>query len=151
MDWHGNQIEVLKHEWIDHYFKLPPWGRGLWIGVLTAAVGFALDIILHACSESWLIDRIGKNVLEGIAIGFVAFKLSCLRDKRIRHRMKEIEFMNHHIRNAMHTIRLATTEIVDPHVRLSLIDSSLQRVVTTLSRITHASDHIDRGASGHAA
>jgi hypothetical protein len=62
--------------------------------------------------------------------------MSRLREKRIKRRMREIDFLNHHNRNAMQTITLAATE------RVATIDLSVRRVVETLSAISRESDEL---------
>jgi len=56
--------------------------------------------------------------------------------------MKEIGFLNHHIRNAMHTIELAATAIADHQQRVSVIHGSVCRVVETLSSVNRQSDEL---------
>jgi hypothetical protein len=55
--------------------------------------------------------------------------------------MREIGFLNHHIRNAMQAIELAATGITDAQHRAA-VDVSVRRVVETLSRINRESDQL---------
>ena len=69
--------------------------------------------------------------------------MSRLREKRIKRRMREIDFLNHHIRNAMQTISLAATDTADAQERMSMIDMSVRRVVETLSAISRENDELN--------
>ena len=149
MERRKNRIDVWKDTWIDRYFDLPLWGRAVLIGVLAALLGLALDEAAHAFGHPWFLERILENILEGFVIGFVVFRLSCLREKRMERRMREIGFLNHHIRNAMQTITLATTEMADAQQRMAMIDLSVRRVVETLSRINRESDELTLESRAH--
>jgi ribosomal protein S7 len=82
--------------------------------------------------------------VEGLVIGLVVFRLYRLREQRMTRRMREIGFLNHHIRNAMQTIELAAREIGDTQQRVA-VDLSVRRVVETLSRINRESDELENG------
>jgi len=56
--------------------------------------------------------------------------------------MREIGFLNHHIRNAMQTITLAAQQTTDVQVRMAMIEQSVRRVIATLSRINRESDEL---------
>jgi hypothetical protein len=56
--------------------------------------------------------------------------------------MKEIGFLNHHIRNAMQLIELADSNIKDPKERTEVVDRCVRRVVETLRRVSRESDEL---------
>jgi hypothetical protein len=142
MERRKNHLDAWKDSWIDHYFDLSLWSRAILIGVLAALLGFGLDLAAHALRNPWLLERILENTVEGFAIGSVVYWLSRLREKRMDRRMREIGFLNHHIRNAMQTIELAATGIQDAAERMNIINVSVRRVVKTLSQITRESDEL---------
>jgi len=142
MERRKNRIRHWKDTWIDHYFDLPLWARALLVGILAALVGVALDEAAHLSGYVWFSERLLENGVEGLVIGFLVFWLSRLREKRMERRMREIGFLNHHIRNAMQAIKLAATGIADPKQR-EAVDLSVRRVVETLSRINRESDELD--------
>jgi hypothetical protein len=130
-----NRIGAWKATWIDRYFfDLPLWGRAVLIGILAALVGVALDEAAHLSGYVWFSERLLENAVEGLVVGFLVFWLSRLREKRMERRMREIGFLNHHIRNAMQTIEFAATDIADAQ-RREAVDLSIRRVVETLSKI----------------
>lgn len=143
MDRRKNRIRDWKDTWIDHYFDLPLWGRALLIGLLAALLGVTLDELSHLFGYPWYLERLLENTVEGIVIGVVVFWLSGLREKRMERRMKEIGFLNHHIRNAMQAIKLAATGIADAQERVAVIDLSVRRVVETLARINREGDELE--------
>jgi len=135
-----NHIDCWKESWLDHYFDMPLWGRAILVGFLAALLGFALDGIAHLFGYPWFLERLGENVLEGAVIAVVVFWLSRLREERIEHRMREIGFLNHHIRNAMQVIELAAKGIDDAGQRHAVIGLSIHRVVDALSRMNRKTD-----------
>lgn len=151
MERRKTRIDVWKDTWIDHYFDLPLWGRALLIGFLAGLLGFALDGIAHVFGYPWFYERLSENFVEGLVIGLVVFQLNRLREQRMERRMREIGFLNHHIRNAMQTIELAATEIGDARQRVA-VDVSVRRVIETLSRINRESDESNlEGSPNYAA
>lgn len=142
MERRKNHLDLCQATWIDQYFDLPLWQRAFLIGLLAALLGVTLDKAAHALGYAWMVERLLENVLEGIVIGMIVYWLGRLREKRIERRMKEIGFLNHHIRNAMHTIELAASAIADHQQRVSVIHGSVCRVVETLSRVNRQSDEL---------
>jgi hypothetical protein len=128
--------------WIDRYLYLPCKSRAILVGFLAALMGIATDEALHALNYPWFSERVLENALEGVVIGAVVFWLSNLREKRMERRMREIGFLNHHIRNAMQTIALAAIETTDAQQRVAMIDTSVRRVVESLARINSESDEL---------
>lgn len=133
---------VWKHTWVDRFFDLSLWDRAFVMGLLAALLGLALDKAAHVFGYPWMVERVFENVLEGVIIGVIVYWLGRLRQKRIERRMREIGFLNHHIRNAMHTIELAATAIADQQQRVSVIHGSVCRVVETLSKVNRESDEL---------
>ena len=142
MERRKNHIDVWKDTWVDHYLDLPCKGRAVLVGLLAALFGVALDEAAHAFKYPWFVERVLENALEGLVIGLIVFWLGCLHDKRMERRMREIGFLNHHIRNAMQTISLAATETEDTQQRVAVIDMSVRRVVETLSKVNRESDEL---------
>jgi len=142
MERRKNRFEAWKGTWMDHYFDLTCKSRAVLVGIVVAALGIAMDEAARVFEYPWFFERVLENVLEGLVIGLVVYWMSCLREKRIERRMREIGFLNHHIRNAMQTITLAATEIPDAQQRMAMIDLSVRRVVETLSRINRESDEL---------
>ena len=148
MERRKNRVDVWKDTWIDHYFDLPLWGRAVLVGSLAALLGFALDEAAHVFGYPWFYERLSENAVEGLVIGLVVFRLYRLREQRMARRMREIGFLNHHIRNAMQTIEWAVKEVAYTRQRVTMIDLSVRRVVQTLSRISRESDELSV-ESGH--
>jgi hypothetical protein len=146
-----NHHDFWKDTWIDRYFDLPLWGRAVLIGFLAAVLGVGLDEMAHAFGYPWFFERLIENATEGIVIGAVVFWLSLLREQRIERRIREIGFLNHHIRNAMQTIELATMHIADAGERQTVIDLSVRRVTETLYRIGRESDELSLESGLHSA
>jgi hypothetical protein len=141
MERRKDRFDAWKYHWIDRYFDLPCMDRAFLVGFLAALLGFALDQVAHLFGYPWYVERLVENVVEGLVIGGFVYWLSCLRERRLLRRMREIGFLNHHIRNAMQAIELAATGITDAQHRAA-VDVSVRRVVETLSRINRESDQL---------
>jgi hypothetical protein len=140
MERRKNHISAWKDSSIDRYFDLPLWGRAILVGFLAGLLGFALDGVAHLLKYPWYWERLLENTVEGVVIGIVVLKLSRLREQRMERRMREIGFLNHHIRNAMQTIELAAAkQMADAQYRTA-VDQAIRRVIGTLSRINRESD-----------
>jgi hypothetical protein len=131
-----------KHKWIDRFFDYPLWGRAVLLGILAGLLGFVLDEISHAFGYPWFYERLLENLIEGLVIGYVVYWLSNLRDRRLKRRVTEVGYMNHHIRNAMQAIELAVTNIADARQRLAVVQEAVARVTDTLAKITDDTDEI---------
>jgi hypothetical protein len=132
-------VDVWKATWIDHFFDLPLWARGLLVGFMAGLLGLILDVAAHAFGYPWFYERVFENAVEGLFIAVVVFWLSLLREKRRQRRMREIGYLNHHIRNAMQAIELAVQNAADAQERM-VIDLSVRHVIETLSRISRGND-----------
>ena len=143
MERRKNHIDAWKQSWIDRYLDLPCKGRGVLVGLVTVALGVAMDEATRVFEYPWFFERVLENVFEGLVIGYVVYWMGLLRERRMERRMREIGFLNHHIRNAMQTITLAATEMADAQQRMAIIDQSVRRVVETLSTISRESDELN--------
>jgi len=149
MERRKNHFNVWKNTWIDRYLDLPCKGRAVLVGLVAAGLGVIMDEAARAFEYPWFFERVLENLVEGLVIGLVVYWMSRLREKRMERRMREIGFLNHHIRNAMQTITLATTEMADAQQRMAMIDLSVRRVVETLSRINRESDELTLESRAH--
>ena len=138
-----NQLNIWKDTCIDRFLNLSCKGRAVLVGLVIAVLGVAMDEAARAFEYPWFFERVLENVVEGVVIGFVVYWMSRLREKRIERRMREIDFLNHHIRNAMQTISLAATDTADAQERMAMIDLSVRRVVATLSAISRENDELN--------
>jgi hypothetical protein len=141
MERRKNRFETWKVTWMDHYFDLTCKSRAVLVGIVVAALGIAMDEAARVFEYPWFFERVLENVLEGLVIGLVVYWMSCLREKRIERRMKEIGFLNHHIRNAMQAIQLVTAQMPDTQQR-EAVDRCISRVVAALSRINREEDEL---------
>lgn len=136
-------IGIWNVKWISHYFDLTLLGRAALLGFLAALLGFILDEAARLFGYPWFYERFLENAVEGLLIGVIVFWLSILREERMQRRMREVAYLNHHIRNAMQTIELVSVGMADTQQRLALINLSVRRVTETLSRISRETDELD--------
>ena len=136
-------IGIWNVQWINHYFDLTLWSRAVVVGILAALLGLILDEAARLFGYPWFYERFLENAVEGLFIGVIVFWLSILREGRMQRRMREIAYLNHHIRNAMQTIELVSVGIADAQQRMELINVSVRRVTKTLSRISRETDELN--------
>jgi hypothetical protein len=137
-----NQLNIWKDTCIDRFLNLSCKGRAVLVGLVIAVLGVAMDEAARVFEYPWFFERVLENVFEGLVIGFVVYWMGRLREKRMERRMREVGFLNHHIRNAMQAIKLAATETADAQARTEMIDRSVRRVVETLSAISRENDEL---------
>jgi hypothetical protein len=140
MEHQENRVESWRDSYVDHFLGLPLWVRIALVAVLGALVGMALDEALHVFGYNWLAEREVENVVEGLVVAASVYWLSHLHHKRMMRRVKEINFLNHHVRNAMQAIELAVSGIQDSKRRMEVVDLSVRRVIETLSKVSRESD-----------
>ena len=150
MERRKNSVGVWTAAWMDHYFDLPLWGRAVLMGFVAALLMFVMDEVAHLFGYPWYMERLLENALEGIVVGFIVFWLGSMRKKRMERRMREIAFLNHHIRNAMQAIAFAATGISDAEER-EAVEASVRRVVETLSKINRETNELTLSGFHYAA
>src|SRR5512133_944547 len=85
----------------------PPFVQALLFGVFTAALLILLEqfSLRLGLSQS---QRIVDDVAGGLIAGLIVFAYARVRTSYIEDRLKTVELMNHHIRNALQVIRYAS-------------------------------------------
>jgi hypothetical protein len=132
----------------------PPWThdhrRPFWIqavifaGVVMVA-GLLLDIVIHRLYQTpfplqWWKERLWENSIEGALAGVIAYFILSIRERRIQKRLREIAYLNHHIRNALTTIVLSQEFEMDTKQRITMVRDSSDRIQRCLTRISRQAD-----------
>src|SRR2546423_6872933 len=105
-----------------------PFGRLTLSLLLAAAVfafGFTVDhIVTHYVTTpvvSWLDDIVSASVA-----GLLVFFYSRQRDRVLAERLKVIDLMNHHVRNALQVI--VNAQFSMPEEQVEVIDTAVKRI-----------------------
>jgi hypothetical protein len=117
--------------------RMPAWCLALLLGgvVLLSATG--LDFLLEKRSKAFLGNIDASAVMAAVIAALLFYRMLWQereRRKGIRRRLETIRDMNHHIRNAVHTIAL-TSYIPQNEETVKALDDSLYRVDWALREI----------------
>lgn len=113
----------------------PPIVQALLFGAFTAILLTMLEqMSLHLGLSGT--ERIVDDVAGGIIAGLVVFTYARLRTSYIEERLRTVDLMNHHIRNALQVIRYASyLQPENPQVEqvenaINRIDWALREILT---------------------
>lgn len=129
------------HHWLEGFFEFRPWGRAIILGSLAMGISLFLDEMCHFMGLAWHWERVVEDGLQGLGVGLIVWCLARLHDKRVARRMKEIGFLNHHIRNSLQAIELAAVRVNDPEC-LAVVKASVERAVVSLSKINRGDEDL---------
>jgi hypothetical protein len=117
--------------------RMPAWCLGLLFGGVVLFTATGLDFLLEKRSPSFLGNIDASAVVAAVVAALLFYRMlwhERERRKAIRRRLETIRDMNHHIRNAVHTIAL-TSYIPQNEETVKVIDDSLHRVDWALREI----------------
>jgi hypothetical protein len=131
----------------------PPFVQALLFGAFTAMLLILLDrlSIRFGLSES---QRIVDDLAGGLIAGLVVFGYARVRTSYLEDRLKTVELMNHHIRNALQVIRYASylqpenQQVEQVESAINRIDWALREILT--GRVTSYDDKHDDNSSAAA-
>jgi len=117
--------------------RMPAWCLALLFGGVVLFTATGLDFVLEKRSLSFLSNIDASAVVAAVVATLLFYRMlwhERERRKAIRRRLETIRDMNHHIRNALHTIALASY-IPQNQETVKAIDDSLHRVDWALREI----------------
>ena len=131
----------------------PPVVQALLFGVFTAVLLVLLDqlSIRLGPSES---ERILDDLAGGLIAGLVVFAYARVRTSYIEERLRTVELMNHHIRNALQVLRHAgyiqpeSQQVAEVEDAINRIDWALREILT--GRVTTYDENHDDDSSAAA-
>jgi hypothetical protein len=131
----------------------PPPVQALLFGVFTAALLVLLDqfSMRLGLSES---QRIVDDLAGGLIAGLAVYAYARVRTSYIEQRLKTVELMNHHIRNALQVIRHAgyiqpeSQQMAEVESAINRIDWALREILT--GRVTTYDEEHDDDSSAAA-
>jgi hypothetical protein len=103
-----------------------------WLALAVFAFGFSVDhIVTHYVTVpivSWLDDIVSASVA-----GLLVFFYSRRSDRMLAQKLKVIDLMNHHVRNALQVI--VNAEFSMPPDQVAVIDRAVKRIDWALRKI----------------
>jgi hypothetical protein len=120
--------------------RQPYWERAFILGCIVTVVGLALDMLAHWVTEPWWCERLSSNVLQGICAGIFAYFIILDRERRIDRRFREVAYLNHHVRNALHAIGMSQEVAMETKQRIGMVRESSERIQRCLEKISRDED-----------
>jgi hypothetical protein len=122
------------------YDRSPLVMKAVIFALITLTVGLCLDDLMHLMGLSWLWERLIENLLEAVVIFLVSYSILKSREMRVKKRFQEVGYLNHHIRNALSVIELASTLAGEAEEKLALIGQQSKRIQRCLEKISREED-----------
>jgi hypothetical protein len=112
---------------------LSPRLTAIMFGLLVTAIFFVVDrlSVYYGLSES---QRVVDDLCGGIAIGLLVYRYERNRLKYLHDKLKTIELMNHHVRNALQVI-VGTVYARGKDQQLDTIRTSVTRIEWALREV----------------
>jgi hypothetical protein len=110
--------------------------RAIFWGVLVVFVGFWLDSLVGLIPLSRLTERIAGNVIEGVFFTVLIWAFINARQKRRQRRLKEMTYLNHHIRNSLTVIEFAEGQATQPPQHAEMVKKASRRIRRCIERIS---------------
>ena len=114
-------------------FRFPPGVSAVIFGSVVVIVLFATDQLSkhYGLSEP---QRILDDLFGGIIAGLLIYRYEYSRSKYLNERLKTIELMNHHVRNALNVI-VASVYVHGHNKQLNEIQISVNRIDWALREV----------------
>lgn len=117
--------------------RLPAWTQALALGTTVLLIAAGLDCLLQKPSKSFVSCIDPSSVVAALVATLLSYRMLRYERQRreaIRRRLEVIGEMNHHVRNAIHTIVLSAHFPQNDEL-VKAINESVQRVDWALKEI----------------
>jgi hypothetical protein len=106
-------------------------------GVLTLGFIFGIDMMWHSGARwEWFWGRLARAFVESCGISLFAAYLYHLQDKRRR----QVQYLNHHIRNALSLISMADHLPPNSEQRKTAVRGASRRICSVLEQMSRDED-----------
>jgi len=109
------------------------------VGVLVASLGIALFALSHYRQTPWYTAAAIAGVAQGLMLTFLVTLVLEQRRKRSIRRTLELAFLNHHIRNAITQITMASN-VIEREEQQRFMREAAERISETLFRVANSED-----------
>jgi hypothetical protein len=99
---------------------------------------FGLDLLSDLLGQGWLGEHIPGDILAAAVLAVIGSQISHLREERILRRERQVQYLNHHVRNA-----LALIKMVEPHLEgkdAVAIRSASDRICLVVEQLSRDED-----------
>jgi hypothetical protein len=86
--------------------------RAVVYGFTAFLIIFGIDLIWHYVARlSWMGQTLAADIVEATALAIIAAHLSRLREERVLRRQRQVQYLNHHVRNALALIAMLEQQL----------------------------------------
>lgn len=120
------------------YLRLTEQSRvvcALVYGLTAFVVIMGIDLLGHLIPWNWTDEVMTTDILEAAFLGIIAAYLSKQREERVLRRHRQVQYLNHHVRNALTLIGMVEHQLEkDQATAVHNASHRIREVVEQLSR-----------------
>lgn len=121
------------------------WMGAILFGCIVFVLGSTLDVIVHRIYENsfapeWWAERGVENAIEAVLAGIIAYFIILDRERRVEKRIREIRYLNHHVRNALFPLVMSQGVAMETKKRIEIIRDSSERIQRVLEKLSREED-----------
>jgi membrane protein implicated in regulation of membrane protease activity len=106
---------LLIERTIEQYLRLTEQSqlkRTIVYGLTAFIIVFGLDLLWHYVARlSWFGQTLAADIVEAAVLAVIAAYLSRLREERVLRRQRQVQYLNHHVRNALALIKMIEQQL----------------------------------------
>ena len=96
-------------------------------------------MILHlGAGWGWLWEQLAANILEAVALAIIAAHISRLREERVIRRHRQVQYLNHHVRNALALMKMVEQQL--EREQALTVHRASSRICTVVEQLTRDED-----------
>jgi hypothetical protein len=109
-------------------------------GLLVTAISISLHYGTTLLRWAWVSECLVESTIEGASFALLMWMILDAQEKRLRHRFKELGYLNHHIRNSLTTIQMADGYVTEAGQRSEMIADASRRIRLCVEKISREED-----------
>jgi hypothetical protein len=116
-----------------------PIAHAIVYGVIAFIVIFGIDLIWHfGAIANWFWERATRAIVEAAIVAIIGGYLFHLREKRMLRRYREVQYLNHHIRNALSLITMGEQPLTGEQA--SAVRKATDRICSVLEQLSRGEE-----------
>ena len=113
------------------------------LGFAVFLMGALLETLLHYLRTAWQWELV-DNFISALLVGFVVFTYEQRRNNDLMQKLRVIESMNHHVRNALQGILLARYSASETE-QIKIVHDGIDRIQWALREVLPGESGTSRG------
>lgn len=135
---------------VDRYLTLTEHSRStrtVVYGITVFVVLFGLDLISDMLGKGWLGEHLPGDILAAIVLAIIGSHISQLREGRVLRRERQVQYLNHHVRNALALLRMVEQQLEAKQALA--VHSATDRICVVVEQLSRDEDvRIDQESPG---